>query len=338
MKQRNTRILGGVVLAIGLSIFASCGGQTDGGDAASSASDGLQYVSNGGSGSTLRIELEGADTIPTGGQVVFKVTATDPNGSPLSYIRINCESEHGIAILEPSRGGVSFETTNASGIISGVLGGVTPGSYMLECRAPQGYNLVTRLHFKVVGSVPEGFDGFPGAAGGNLGGGLLVDPPSAEDVSLTEIVFTSVVGDEGRVGNIDNHAISDCDGDATTVDPEPFGTDSYTVTVNNQNDYRVFVQSIQYEVDLGTSTVSSLKELGGLVVQANSAADLIGVFTQNVAQSGASTADKYFAGTSTATPSGTYNVVFTVRMLTENGESIVATQAAAIIIQPFNNC
>ncbi len=201
MKQKNSIILATVLAFAGMGVLASCsGGDTDGGAATADAGPGSIYVADGASGSTMKIELEGAETIPTAGRVNFKITATDPNGAPLSYIRINCETEHGIAIIEPSRGGVAFETTNAEGKLSGVFGGLAPGSFLVECRAPQGYNLVARASYKVVGEIPEGFDGFPGAAGGNLGGGVIV-PPSAEDVAVTEIRFSSIAGDEGRDGH-----------------------------------------------------------------------------------------------------------------------------------------
>ena len=178
-----------VLTGLGL-LVASCGGggDTDGGASTGDQGNGPTLVSNGGFGSKMTIELENDDgiEIPTAGQAKFLVKATDPNGQPLSFIRIFCESEKGLAILEPSSGGVAFENTNSRGAFSGVLGGVAPGSFMLECRAPQGFNLVARKHFKVTGAVPEGFDGFPGAAGGNLGGGVIVDPTAPTSTELTD--------------------------------------------------------------------------------------------------------------------------------------------------------
>lgn len=345
MKEKSTVILGTLLAFGGIALLASCGGgsggDTDGGTSLGDAGTGTQYIADGASGSKMTIELEDATQIPTAGRVGFLVGAKDPNGNPLSYIRVNCETEHGISIIEPSRGGVAFETTNQNGYFSGVLGGLTPGSYMIECRGPQGYNLVARKHYKVVGEIPEGFAGFPGAAGGNLGGGTIIDPPDAngeDNVSLTEITFTSVVGDEGRTGEIDNSFIPDCDGDPTTRDPEPFGVDNYSLAVVNLNEQRVFIQSIEYEIDLGTSKVTSLEQLGGLVVQGGASVSLEGVFTQNVAQSGATTASKYFTGTSIPTPSGTFNVTFTVVLVDSNGETQTIEQSAAIVIQGFNNC
>ncbi len=362
MKQKHSITIASLLALTGLVVFASCSGgsgDTDGGASTSSSGTGSQFVSDGAAGSNMRIELERAETIPTGGKVNFLITATDPNGAPLSYIRINCETEHGISIIEPSRGGVAFETTNSEGKMSGVFGGLTPGSFLVECRGPQGYNLVVRKTYKVVGEIPEGFDGFPGAAGGNLGGGVIVEPPSGEDVTLTEITFSSVSGDGGRVGNIDNSQDADCDNDGNnpvaipadptatppiaavprgTFDPETFGPDSYIITINNQRDQRVFVQSIQFEVNLGSSSVSSLRQLGGLVIQPNGSVDLQGVFTQNTSQTELTLVDKYFSGTNTFTPDGTYNVVFTVTMVDGNGETIIVRQAAAVIIQNFDNC
>lgn len=177
------------ILAIGL-VAGGCGGRgdTDGGPANGDTGPGYQYVDDGGSGSTLVIEHDGE--IRTGEQEDFRVIATDPNGQPLSFIRIFCETEQGISIIEPSRGGVAYEHTNINGIMSGVIGGLHPGSYLMECRAPQGFNLIARKSLRIVGDIPDDFSGFDGAAGGNLGGGLLVEGPDDEELDQIEEAVT----------------------------------------------------------------------------------------------------------------------------------------------------
>lgn len=338
MKEKSSVILGTILAFGGIALLASCGGgDTDGGTGSADAGIGTQYVSDGASGSKMTIELEEATQIPTAGRVGFLVGAKDPNGNPLSYIRVNCETEHGISIIEPSRGGVAFETTNQNGYFSGVLGGLTPGSYMIECRGPQGYNLVARKHYKVVGDIPQGFNGFPGAAGGNLGGGNIVEPPlpdSQNIVTVTQITFSSVRGDGGRTGNIDN-VFNLCLPAGT---PEKFGPDVYNLALNNLNDGRIYVQNIQYEIDLGTSTVSSIDQQGGLVVEGGASISLQGVFTQVDPQTGTGTDDKYFSGTNIPTPSGTYNVTFTVNYLDVDGNPNSIVQSAAIVIFNVNGC
>jgi hypothetical protein len=167
-------LLGQTLLVVAALLIVGCRGNTDGGDAAVTAdTPSGQYSSDGAAGASLTIRVSGSVTV--GGRTGFSVTALDPTGAPLAYIRIFCESEQGIAILEPSSGGVAFEHTGPTGFMSGVLGGLLPGSYILECRGPQGFNLVDRVSINVTGSAPSGFTGFPGAAGGNLGGGVITD-------------------------------------------------------------------------------------------------------------------------------------------------------------------
>ena len=56
--------------------------------------------------------------------------------------------------------------------------------------APTEYNLVTRASHVVRGTAPENFSGWEGAAGGNLGGGRIIDPDvDTGAVRITEITY-----------------------------------------------------------------------------------------------------------------------------------------------------
>lgn len=315
-----------------LGLLTACGGtgSTDGGVAVTDdAGIGAQFVSDGGSGGTLRIEAPAR--LAVGDREEFRVIATDPSGAPLSFIRIFCESELGIAILEPSSGGVAFESTGSAGVMSGVLGGLTAGSYLLECRGPQGFNLLARTSILITGDVPEGFDGFPGAAGGNLGGGLLVEPPFEDSVSA-QITFTTPSGDT-RNGPIDINFIADCNGDGTADDPEPYIFNNYNIAVVNGRDDRLFIESVTFSVDDGQGVVSST-QLGGLVINPNASTVVVGSFTEFVF----GTAIKTYAGTTFSLIPGTYNVTFTLRGTTGSGESFSLRQNASITIAAVNNC
>jgi len=320
-----------------LSLVVACGGDKTG----STTDNGVTYVSDGASGSKLVIELEdGGIEIPVAARVNFKVTATDPQGAPLVNIRLFCESEHGIAILEPSKAGVAFEHTGSVGAMSGVLGGLSPGSFLLECRGPQGFNLVTRKSFKVVGEIPQGFTGWPGAAGGNLGGGVFTDP-LPEQVVLTQVTYITTGGDsDSRSGFIDNDLIIDCDTSTPKLDVEPFGPDQYSIKIENNFDQRISISSVEYVIDLRVGTVSALRETGGLVIEGNSSVDLTGVFTDtdNDIEAINPLFDKFFVGSTTPTPSGTFNMVFTVRGETVTGESFEETISSTVVIGPFNYC
>ncbi|HMO18019.1 MAG TPA: hypothetical protein PKA63_11800 [Oligoflexia bacterium] len=330
--------------------YAACGGR---GDTANSGDPnvnlGNPIVSNGGSGSTMTIELEGGgNEIGVARQVHFKVTALDPSGLPLVNIRLFCESEKGLAIIDPSSGGTAFAHTNSNGIMSGILGGVTPGSFLLECRAPVGFNLVARKSFRITGTIPEGFDGFPGAAGGNLGGGVLVDPPRGEDVALVEVLFSSVTNTTpSRVADID--LVQDQCNPAFPNDPaalpvaEVFGPDNFHITITNNLDQRISVTAVDIQAPSSLpngsigQVVSVEQQLGGLVILPNSQIEFTGPFT-NAFFSGGFTSEKRYAGSSSHVPFGTFNVTFTVTFTTANGQRLRGTQNATIRALNFDNC
>lgn len=160
--------------------FAACNnsqGDTDGGSAVSNLGNGNAPVSNGGFGAKLTIDVVGDDSNIEVGEIRgYRVVATDPRGLPLANQRVFCESERGIAILEPSSGGVAFEHTSDDGHMSGKIGCITSGSFLFECRLDQGFNLVDRVHLICRGDTTAYF---PGAAGGHLGGGNLVEGETA---------------------------------------------------------------------------------------------------------------------------------------------------------------
>jgi hypothetical protein len=323
----------GVFLGTGLYLVG-CGGR---GDTANSgdpnAGTGSQYVAPEGGGSTLRFELEGSgNEIRVSQKRGFRVTAVDPAGTPFSNIRIFCESEKGIAILEPSSGGVAFAHTNANGVMSGVLGGLLPGSYMIECRAPRGFDLYARTHIRVTGDVPEGFAGFPGAAGGNLGGGTVIAPPVGQDVAITDILFTTVSNPQPtRTASIDT-VRGMCPIDNPTT-PEPFGPDNFVVSVVNSLTERVFLRSISMEVPNGAGgTVVSEQQLGGLLIQANSNVEFTGPFT-DVAGAG-----KVYAGTNASVATGTHNVRFFITLQTASGQTRTIEHFVTIRASNFNAC
>lgn len=330
LKSKFGQTLLGVTAATVVAMtYVGCqgGGNTEGEPSTADVSG--QLVSDGGFGSTLTIAATGP--VGVGERIPFTVTALDPNGAPLEFIRIACESELGIAILEPSRGGSAFASTGAAGVMSGVLGGLVPGSYVLECRGPEGFNLVDRISLLITGEVPEGFDGFPGAAGGNLGGGLIVDEP-AEDATVVEILFVDPAGTESRNGQIDTVFDPDCNNDGINTDPEPnFGFDNYVISIDNDRDDRLFVSSITYSIpSLG---VVSSTQLGGLVVQPNTTAGLTGSFTDFVGGS------KSFAGTGISVPlDATVNVTFSISGTTGSGSSFTLTQSAVVTFGNVNNC
>jgi len=327
-----------IIAAFGLiAMFGGCnGGDTDGGIASDDLGIGNQPVSDGGFGASLTIVLkDGDDEIETAERETFFVNALDPSGLPLAFRRVFCESEKGIAILEPSSGGVAFEHTGPDGSMSGVLGGVTPGSYLLECRLEEGFNLVARKRIKVVGDVPEGFTGFPGAAGGNLGGGSIQENPnpSAQLVAVSFSGAGLAAGDTN--GPIDITQNLDCNGDgaATTDDLEPFTFDEYNLSIQNRTTGTLEINSVTFEVDDGRG-VESTRQLNGLVIAAGATGTITGTFTEFVLGSNT----KVFAGTAFNVILGTYNVTFTVRGETADGDNVTLSGSSSVTFGEVNNC
>lgn len=326
--------------ALSFATFIGCNGSGGTSGENNNSGSGENFVSDGGAGATIRIDVLG--DLATGGMVDFIVTLLDPDGTPLPFIRITCDSEHGIAILEPLS---AVESTASNGIMSGVLGGLTPGSYIFECRAESGFNLTARTNVNVVGDVPAGFAGFPGAAGGTLGGGLLIESPEVGLLTITDIKVTDVNGPGLR---FDLSRNLDCDADgnlppvpadpsttpptpatpAGTFDPEPFVSNNYVISFSNGLADPISIGAVTFSV----SGITSTQEFG-LDIAAGSVGTITGLFTTT---SGGS---KVYATTLLPVPVGATNVVFTVEIFNLlTGERMVLTDIQVFSGEFLDRC
>lgn len=313
-------------------VFAGCNsGDTDGGE---DTTLGTQFVGDGGSGAKLTIEAPA--TIAVGATVGFFVEALDPRGAPLAFLRVFCETEKGIAILEPSAGGVAFEHTGLDGRMSGKLGGLLPGSYIIECRAPEGYNLVARLSLKITGDVPLGFEGFPGAAGGNLGGGFIVDlgQDDLEDSDVLSVAFFDAGAGEGGSLVIDTDQLVCDEGDPaddSDDELEPFSYTLYQVSIRNDSAESVFVETVKFTIadpaGSSTSTQSVTLEIG-----AGCVGNLVGNF---ITFSGSS---QVYAGSAFAVTAGTFDVLMELTGTTQNGDDFSVSDTVSVTIGSVDNC
>ena len=318
-----------MTLSVSALVLAGCsGGDTDG-EGNSNNGTGNQFVGDGGAGATIKIIAD--DTIGVSDVKGFFVEVLDPRGAPLSYVRVFCESEKGIAIIEPSSGGVAFEHTGPDGKMSGKIGGLTPGSYIMECRAPEGFGLVARKSIKVTGSVPAGFTGFPGAAGGNLGGGFLVDLTPDDAVRSTTITFTDA-GGESVSGPIDTSFNANCDGDAATVDPEPFTDTTYSITLRNDLQQRLTVTSVKFTINDGAGSETSTQSVT-VEIPKGSSGTVTGIlitFTTG--------GNQVYAGTGDAVVDGTHQITAVITGVLEDGTAVTLNESSTITLRPVNNC
>ncbi len=158
------RIAGKTALLCGLALTIGCGGNTHGGEEEFGSSD---FPS--GTDATGKVEVRvNDDDMNVGDRSGFHVFVYDGNGAPVQNIQVLCDSELGVAILEPTTG---REMTGQFGDISGVIGCASPGSYQFGCRLPLGGN---KRQFVTIKCRGTGNAPFPGAAGGGIGGGSIV--------------------------------------------------------------------------------------------------------------------------------------------------------------------
>jgi len=326
-----------------LLAFVGCTGETDGGSGADRAETTTPFVSDGGSGGQLVLEIEDDDiTIGVGDTVPFRVRLTDAKGAGIPFARIFCDTERGISIIEPASNGISVEATNPDGYMSGVIGGLLPGSYMMECRAQNGFNSVDRGRLRIEGDVPAGFQGFPGAAGGNLGGGRIIDETPDVDDGIGLRVMSFRLQDAGgptSLGPIDivpSRCVTDT-GDicTTTCSSEPFTFTSYQITLKNDTNENVIVQTVEFR--LGSNTVVAAQGQALEVKSGGGTAVLSGIFTtrQNCTSNLC-----YNSGGSSALPvsAGTRNHTIIVTGVSEAGNSFEVTKSVALQFDAVNNC
>ncbi len=334
--RKNASTLLALILAVALS---SCTGDTDGGSGADKAQTSDPYVDNGGSGAKIELEIEAPDnSIAVAERAGFRVRVTDPQGQPLEFVRILCDTERGVAILEPTTG---VESTSARGVMSGVIGGSLPGSFVMECRAQTGFNLVDRVSVRVTGDVPAGFTGFTGAAGGTLGGGVVVDGPTVDDgngVRITSVAVTDAGTTATNSGPLDivRNGCRSGSGSSATCVAEPFVFNTFTVNIANDTTEAVFINTV--EVRLGSRTVVSAQG-NPTEIAKGSTGSIKGTLTSTSLVNCA--ADKCYntgGSNSVSITPGTRNHTFIVTGVSKSGDSFEVSRSAAIQFDAVNNC
>lgn len=256
-------ILSGLLLA---TLLAGClGGQgsTDGGSGADHGLEDDTFVADETTTGTVTLDVT-SPSMEVGNTSTFTVRAVNTRQQPVANINVACDSEQGVAILDPQRG---YSLTDSSGVMSGVIGCEAPGSFQFLCRLAVGANRRRFVTVNCTGDVPSGFQGFPGAAGGGLGGGSQTNDDG--DVRITsagfiDAAFTSRDDVPAAGTSIDISQIPDCDLDPSTLDPEPFYDTYVKLVVENNRAEQVRFEYLQYtvaDVD-GQGTEFTSKRLG----------------------------------------------------------------------------
>ncbi|GEM_PF-980780 len=232
--------------AIAVATFVSCGG-TSGGDKDFS---GTQFVADDSVGSIFFKTLP--STIQTSRTAPFLVDVRDGSGSPVPEIEISCDTEQGLALIEPTTG---REITDNFGSMSGILGCASPGSFQIGCRLPIGANKRVFSRVTCTGEIPDGFVGFPGAGGGGLGGGQQSSDDAGPGGTSTEgfgILSKSLTdGLIEKSSSVDTNQVNNCGSEGD--DTEPFGDAVVTIDFVNETNSTISCESYTITVpSIGT--------------------------------------------------------------------------------------
>jgi hypothetical protein len=316
--------------------LTGCGGDTGGGEA---SYDGTSFVDTDAAAGTITMRIL-EDRLPVSGTTKFVVTVRDMNEVPVPNVEIACDTETGVALIEPSTG---YELTDSYGGISGVLGCALVGSYRVGCRLPVGGGKRVFKTMHCAGPVPEGFTGFPGAGGGNLGTGSTpsgdASPTGTDEgsVAITGVeAYDSGTNTEGSGTLTIDVVQSTCSGGTS----EPFFDSVLGIQVTNSSSVDINFTTFQYSVDnsngLGdpaNSPVLSLSNAGDVTAKGGTK-NYLGLFLK------ASNGKKYFSGSSEAIPAGLgfRNVTIRLHGTTSSGEAVTLTTRVGLSFDNYNHC
>jgi len=349
--------------------------QGDTGGGLDNSFPGSPLISDASTGiSSLTIEVRDMN-VPLGGSLDFVAQARDANGAPLPFIPITCDTEQGLALLEPTVNPANSTTagvanTSSGGGMSGTIGGLAPGSFIMECRGPASTGLIARKGFRVGGTAPSGFIGFNGAAGGGLGGGVAdgIDTggttggtttggtttggddtggdtggtttggiSDVEEVTFNDAVFRTVSG-TSQTGEVDTFQNPDCNSDdlmATTILPETFTNDFAVFNISNNRSSEIQIDTITYSVQGVVS--STFTQFSQVIIPGNSTNTTLEALFTDVVFGGSG--DKEYVGTSVFVSEVTTNVTFTITGANIDGsEPFTLFRSAVIAADNYDLC
>ncbi|MDZ4785524.1 MAG: hypothetical protein SGJ02_05550 [bacterium] len=323
------------VVAITLSVlaitaFVSCGG-TSGGEKDLS---GAQFVADESVG-TIEFSTT-PDLVEVSRTAPFAIKVRDGSGTPVQEIQVSCDTEQGLALIEPTTG---REITDKNGGISGSIGCERLGSYQLGCRLPVGANKRVFTTVRCTGEIPDTFTGFVGAGGGGLGGGQQISDnggPGGTNTDGFGILSTTVSdGDSDNTFVIDTNKVDTCGDDGN--DSEPFGDATAEITFINETNSSVFITSYTMTIP-GVGTFGPIS-VGGSVaggISSSGGRASLGLLIA-VAQGDGS---KTYAGSSTSISSSTgfKNVTFTFDATNDQGDDIGFTKTLGLTFSNANRC
>lgn len=344
---------------LGITSMTGCSGNTDGGNDANQDYTGSEFVATDSNTGTIRLRVN-EDTFPVSQTTNFAVEIRDVAGAPVPNIRVSCDTEKGVAIIEPNTG---TEMTDMYGNMSGVIGCEAPGSFQMACRMPIGANKREFIGIKCTGDIPAGFTGFPNAGGGGLYGGVAVpDDGEPGGVGTDGLVISGLTLDtvtDSDTSSLDTRQdMCDCevdeDGGAPTIECESFGDSRLVISMENNTNQDFKLLSYTYTVpnaDGANTTFTSKRiSLGGRIIDANGGTvDFSTLFTEsvtdptntescdNVTSCGSAARLADFASILPVDP-GFRNVTVRIRGENEVGDEVTIVGSFSISFDNWDNC
>lgn len=318
-------------------IIWGCGGSTTtGGEEDFSGTSFVSTDSTTG-GIDLRVT---SPNIPVGGTSGFLASVFDASGQDVQFVTVACDSEQGLAILEPTSGRF---VTNNFGEASGVVGCETPGSYILGCRLPTGGNKRVFAQVVCTGDAPIGFDGFASGdegdvtGGGGLGGGALSD---SGGFVITNLSIQTIGDDTGDVAPEIDTTQGVCES-GEEVTAELFGDDVALISLESDATSPIRIIGVRYTVkraqEDGTDYRSGLLRFTRLL-QPGSSLDISPIIFTPSSLGGVGR--KAFENGVSFIPAelGIRNVTFTVVGESVGGEEVEATVQTTMDFRNWNSC
>lgn len=283
-----------------------------------------------------RIEIHVVDdSIGVSETTGFLVQLLDAVGQGVPGVRITCDTEADLALIEPTSG---VFITGGTGEASGVLGCEDRGSFMLACRMPSGgKRKIVRV--KCEGERPIGFTGFDGAGGGGLGNGVADigndDDDTNFSIRIVGLELTTVGGVDTAVDTIQGP--DPCVGEDGAPGggddfPEPFSDDLIGFTVENNSEQLVRFSEYTYEID-DISGESDPISLIGEVVDGGATGSFSSLFLNNLGGT-----KNMHSAISLAALDGFKKVTFTLIGELTDGTPVSATASTTYSFGNFNNC
>lgn len=343
---------------VGLALSGGCGG-TGGGSSGNDEFGGTSFVANDQTAGSINLTVLD-DALQVGESSHFRVSVRDAQGGAVPNVEIACDTETGLALIEPNTG---FEMTDSWGDMSGVIGCNMPGSFRMGCRLPEGAYHRDLVTIHCAGPVPSGFGGFEGAGGGTLGTG---NQPSGGtsiggEVRLTEVV-THEEGQDTSTLDVyrDSCGQVDQNGNGSKTDPCDMNPETFTDTivvfsVTNTTSERIFLRTFEYSlVDDGYGNPFESNALAfttGGEIAPNSDTTLTGLFLRAGGSGTPACAGlasevvgmtKFFTGAASTNPIpvslGFSNVTFILRGVDGLGAPIEATARVGLSFGNYDNC